>query len=266
MRRAQLHEEAVQPGRPAPGNKPAASPKIKQIYRLLFGAFGPQGWWPVSSAAGKPTVYSPGSYGPLPGRAVFEICAGAVLTQNTAWSNVEKALDGLFSAGINAPAKLAACPLPRLAALIRPSGYYKQKAARLRDFFRRAHKEHPEGLRRWFAAAPAAGLRAELLSYKGVGPETADCMLLYGGGKLSFVIDAYTRRAGERLGLEGGSDYASWQTLFERSLPPDVKMYNEYHALLVKLGKDFCKKINPRCGNCPLGRVCEKGRSWKLKT
>ena len=200
------------------------------------------------------------------GPAVFEICAGAILTQNTAWANVEKALHGLFSEGVISPARLAACPPGRLAALIRPSDYYKQKAARLKGFFRRALREHPEGLRRWFSAAPAAELRAELLSYEGVGPETADCMALYGGGKLTFVIDAYTRRAGERLGLDGGGDYASWKALFERNLPPDVKMYNEYHALLVRLGKEFCKKRNPLCADCPLRRVCDKGRSWKSKT
>ncbi len=198
--------------------------------------------------------------------AVFEICAGAILTQNTAWANVEKALSGLFSAGVNSPAKLVSCPLPRLAGLIRSSGYYKQKAARLKDFFRGTLRRHPEGLGKWFASAPAGELRVELLSYKGVGPETADCMALYGGGKLSFVIDAYSRRAGERLGLEGGADYASWKALFERNLPPDVKMYNEYHALLVRLGKDFCRKTKPLCGSCPLRRVCEKGRSWKSKT
>jgi endonuclease-3 related protein len=213
-----------------------------------------------------PPAYSPGRYGPVREAAIFEICAGAILTQNTAWSNVEKALGGLFSAGIDSPARLAGCPLGRLARLIRPSGYYKQKSARLKEFFSRSIREHPEGLGKWFAAAPAKDLRAELLSYKGVGPETADCMALYGGGKLSFVIDAYTRRAGERLGLEGGAGYAAWQELFERNLPPDVKMYNEYHALLVRLGKDFCKKTKPLCGSCPLRRVCEKGRSWKSKT
>lgn len=228
----------------------------------MLEAFGPQGWWPVSSSAGK----FADNYGPMSGPAIFEICTGAILTQNTAWANVEKALGGLFSAGINSPARLAACPLPRLAALIRPSGCYKQKAARLKAFFRRALKEHPEGPRKWFAAAPAAKLRAELLSYKGVGPETADCMALYGGGKPAFVIDAYTRRAGERLGFIAGTDYASWKELFERNLPSDVKMYNEYHALLVRLGKDFCKKTKPLCGSCPLRRICEKGRSWKSKT
>lgn len=266
MRRAQFHEKAVQPGRPAPGNKPAASPEIKRIYRLLLRAFGPQGWWPVSRAAGEPPVRSPGRRGPLPGPAVFEICTGAILTQNTSWTNVEKALAALFTAGIDSPARLAACPSGRLAALVRPSGYYRQKAARLKAFYRRALREHPEGLAGWFSAAPAGELRAELLSYKGVGPETADCLALYGGEKLTFVIDAYTRRAGERLGLGARLDYAGWKALFEAGLPPDVKMYNEYHALLVRLGKDFCKKSEPLCGDCPLRTACKKGRSWKSRT
>ncbi len=105
---------------------------------------------------------------------------------------------------------------------------------------------------------PPEQLRAELLSYKGVGPETADCMVLYAAGKASFVIDAYTRRIGSRLGLARGLSYEGWKALFERGLPPDVKMYNEYHALLVRLGKEICKKTGPLCPKCPLDSVCEK--------
>lgn len=153
---------------------------------------------------------------------------------------------------------MAACPLPRLERAIRSSGYFRQKARRLRDFCRRALAEHPEGLRRWFAAAGAAGLRAELLSYKGVGPETADSMALYAAGKPSFVIDAYTRRAGGRWGLPRDLSYDGWKALFEAALPPDVKVYNEYHALLVRLGKDFCRKAKPLCGACPLRGPCGK--------
>lgn len=200
--------------------------------------------------------YTPGFYGPHTGAGMAEICAGAVLTQNTAWTNVEKALAGLRGAGILSAEGIAACRLPRLAALIRPSGYYRQKARRLRDFFARAAKEHPEGLERWFRSAPTAELRRELLSYKGVGPETADSMMLYAAGRPSFVIDAYTRRIGGRVGLGRGGDYNAWKALFEAGLPPSPEIYNEYHALLVRLGKDFCRKTTPLCGGCPLRRDC----------
>ena len=260
MRRAQFHEKALQPGRPAPGNKAAASPKLSDIYSRLLKAFGPQGWWPVTLPGKTIPSYTPGAYKPRSDADAFEICAGAILTQNTAWKNVEKALAALRKAGLTSAAAIAACPLPRLEGTIRSSGYYRQKARRLKEFCRRALKEHPEGLIKWFAAAPAYDLRAELLSYKGIGPETADCMVLYAAGKPSFVIDAYTRRIMERAVLARGLSYEGWKEEFERSLPPDVKMYNEYHALLVRLGKDFCRKSKPLCGNCPLRRVCAKGK------
>ena len=156
------------------------------------------------------------------------------------------------------PVKIAACPLPRLERTVRSSGYYRQKARSLKAFCRRALREHPEGFRKWFAAASAVDLRAELLSYKGVGPETADCMALYAGGKATFVVDAYKRRIMERVGPARGLSYDGWKALFERSLPPDVKLYNEYHALFVRLGKDICKKTEPLCPKCPLNGICEK--------
>lgn len=171
---------------------------------------------------------------------------------------MEQALERLGAAGLLAPGKIAACPLPRLEKAIRSSGYFRQKARRLRDFFRRAAKEHPEGFAAWFASQPAGRLRAELLSYKGVGPETADSITLYAAGKASFVADAYTRRLGERFGLARGLGYEGWKALFELALPPDVKLYNEYHALLVRLGKDFCRKTRPLCGRCPLSGGCGK--------
>lgn len=189
---------------------------------------------------------------------MFEICAGAILTQNTAWTNVEKALKELGRAGLLSPEGIAACRLPRLERAIRSSGYFRQKARRLREFCERLFADHPEGLANWFAAAPAGELRSELLSYRGVGPETADSMTLYAAGKPSFVIDAYTRRIGGRLGLARGLSYEGWKELFEAALTPEVKVYNEYHALLVKLGKDFCRKTKPLCAACPLGRGCAK--------
>lgn len=189
---------------------------------------------------------------------MFEVCAGAILTQNTSWKNVEKALSALRRDGLTSPARIASCPLPRLERALRSSGYFRQKARRLRGFCRRALVEHPEGFEAWFSLAEGPGLRAELLSYKGVGPETADSMALYAAGKASFVIDAYTRRIAERLGLGEGLPYDGWKALFEGALRPDVKVYNEYHALLVRLGKGFCGKSDPLCAPCPLNKVCRK--------
>lgn len=203
-------------------------------------------------------AYTPGSYGPRPAAGAFEICVGAILTQNTAWANVEKALNDLRGAGLLSPAAMAACPLPRLRRAVRSSGYFRQKAGRLRGLCRRVLDEHPEGLQAWFAAAPAAALRLELLSYEGVGPETADSMILYAAGKASFVIDAYTRRVGERAGLGRALSYDGWKALFEGALEPDEKVYNEYHALLVRLCKDYCRKTKPLCAACPLDKVCAK--------
>jgi len=221
-------------------------------------AFGPQGWWPVTPSGARAPVYTPGVYGLRSERGLFEICVGAVLTQNTAWTNVEKALGSLHAAGLMSPEKIAACPLPRLEKAIRSSGYYRQKARRLKEFCRRILRAHPEGFKAWFSGASVRALRAELLACKGVGPETADCMVLYAAGKPSFVIDAYTRRLGERSGLARGLSYDGWRELFESALPPDVKVYNEYHALLVKLGKDLCRKTGPLCAPCPLAGLCEK--------
>jgi len=212
----------------------------------------------VTPAGKTAPVYAPGFYGRLTENNIFEICAGAILTQNTAWKNVEQALRALKKSEKLSLGKIAVCPLPALAALIRSSGYHNQKAARLKELARRIMREHPEGLAAWFAQAPGSDLRAELLSFKGVGPETADSIALYAARKPVFVIDAYTRRIAGRLGLAGGLDYAGWQAFFERSLPRNMKMYNEYHALLVKLGKDFCRKNRPACSGCPLNAVCAK--------
>lgn len=198
---------------------------------------------------------------------MFEICAGAILTQNTAWRNVERALMALGSDGLLSPEGIASAGRARLHRALRPSGYYRQKAGRLRDFCRYLLKERPEGLAAWFSG-DTARLREELLALKGIGPETADSMLLYAAGKPKFVIDAYTRRIFARLGFpDRKEDYARWQRLFEEALPPDTRIYNEYHALLVALGKDRCKKASPLCGGCPLKGGCafagKKGRRIK---
>ena len=261
---------------------PAYSPKanlrfeagggVREVYALLLAAFGAQGWWPVTPSGKYLPVYTPGSYGPPSESGMFEICAGALLTQNTSWKNVEKALTALNRARLLSPEKIKACTAGRLARLIRPSGYYRRKAARLKGFCAYILREHPEGLKKWFSAAQRRTLRAELLSLKGIGPETADSIALYAAGKTNFVIDAYTRRIGRRSGFgrfvaegtpqlrcpHGDLSYGDWQAFFQANLPLNVKIYNEYHALLVKLGKDFCKKKEPLCNGCPLRRLCKR--------
>jgi endonuclease-3 related protein len=186
---------------------------------------------------------------------MFEICAGAILTQNTAWTNARTALAGLGAARALSPSRLAVMPSVRLCRLIRSSGFYRQKAARLKGFSAYLLSSHPEGLENWFSGADAGELRTELLKIKGIGPETADSMLLYAGRKAKFVVDAYTHRIFGRLGLITGS-YAVLQEAFERALPRDHRSYNEYHALIVALGKDYCRKTGPFCRRCPLKELC----------
>lgn len=201
-------------------------------YRRLYRRFGPQGWWPASSS--------------------FEVVVGAILTQNTNWANVERALARLREHGLIDPQKLTRVRTRRLAALIRSSGYYTVKAARIKAFLGLLNRRYAGSLRR-MRRTPAAELRQELLSVKGIGPETADSILLYAFEKPVFVIDAYTRRILVRHGLiADGSSYEQVQQFFMGRLPARVPMYNEYHALLVRLAKEFCLKKEPRCAGCPL--------------
>lgn len=206
--------------------------KLKDIYKKLYCAFGPQGWWPGDSA--------------------FEVMVGAILTQNTNWQNVSRAINNLKkdkSLSIN---KLYAMPAHELAQLIRPVGYYNIKAKRLKNFFAFLLKNYKGNIRQ-MVKKDLFLLRKELLSVNGVGEETADSMLLYAIKKPIFVVDAYTRRIFSRHKLiPEGADYAQTQELFMDNLKADIKMFNEYHALIVKLGKDFCRKQNPRCQECPL--------------
>lgn len=221
--------------------RPRLRAKLLRVYRALLDRFGPQGWWPARSA--------------------FEVMVGAILTQNTSWANVERAISNLRRARALSPRTIARMRLDRLARLVRPSGYYNQKAARLRGFVRWMLARH--GSVAEMERARPGRLRAELLSLKGIGPETADSILLYALGKPSFVIDAYTRRVLARLGLASGEEpYEELRDLFERNLHKSQELYNEYHALLVALGKNLCRPRNPRCGECPLARnVCNSGQS-----
>ncbi|HHR84912.1 MAG TPA: endonuclease III domain-containing protein [Candidatus Acetothermia bacterium] len=206
------------------------------IYNRLFSAYGEQHWWPGSDP--------------------FEIIVGAILTQQVAWKNVEKAIAALKSAGLMAPEKLLHAPLDEVAALIRPTIYYNEKAKKLRSFLVFLQEQHHGDLSDLLSLLLPA-LREELLSVHGIGEETADSIILYAAEKPSFVIDAYTRRIMQRLGLISGTEtYAALRALFMQNIPADVKLYNEYHALFVRHGKERCRSRAPLCSDCPLRDVC----------
>ena len=203
------------------------------VYRRLHATHGPQHWWPGDSA--------------------FEIMVGAVLTQNTAWTNVEKAIANLKAAQALSPEVIVAASHRRLAAWLKPSGYFNIKAQRLRAFCTWLIRK---GGAKRIARLPTEVLRAELLQVHGVGPETADDILLYAFNRPVFVIDAYTRRLFQRLGLiRGDEKYEPLRQWFETTLLADVPLFNEYHALIVAHAKDVCRK-RPRCGTCKLGPLC----------
>jgi endonuclease-3 related protein len=212
---------------------PTVSERLMKTYRALYRAFGPQHWWP--------------------GETPFEVMVGAVLTQNTAWRNVEKAIANLKRNGPLTPSNLHRLSERRLAVLIRPSGYFNVKAKRLRHLLEFIQTAYGGSLKRMFAE-DSADLRRNLLEVNGIGPETADSILLYAGGKPVFVVDAYTKRIfgrHEYFGID--ADYPHVQRFFMENLPRNTRLYNEYHALIVKLGKDYCKKTRPACATCPLG-------------
>jgi endonuclease-3 related protein len=211
--------------------------KISDIYERLLRTFGPQGWWPAETP--------------------FEVTVGAILTQNTNWRNVARAIDNLKTNGFMDAEKLLELDLGTLALLIKPSGYYNVKAVRLRAFlewFKREHDCKMESM----CAEPMEKLREKLLEVKGIGKETADSILLYACGKPTFVVDAYTHRIASRHGLvPEETTYDEIKETFEDALPRDVKLFNEYHALLVRLGVDFCK-TRPKCEKCPLSRLGDR--------
>ncbi|MBU4260479.1 MAG: endonuclease III domain-containing protein [Proteobacteria bacterium] len=178
---------------------------------------------------------------------------GAVLTQNTNWTNVSRAIGNLREENLLSLAALASLPEAVLADKIRPSGYFNLKARRLKNLLALISREEPAGDLDRFFSLETISLREKLLSVKGIGPETADSILLYAAQKPVFVVDTYTYRMLTRHGLIGEeTDYAEMQDLFVDSLPADVKLFNEFHALIVRLGKEYCKKSRPRCRECPL--------------
>jgi endonuclease-3 related protein len=205
---------------------------LRTYYDALFAAHGPQHWWP--------------------GRTAFEVIVGAILTQNTSWSNVEIAIRNLRREKLLTPHAIENVSFARLAQLVRSSGYFRQKAKKLKCFVRFLRSEYAGSLARMFRT-PTAELREKLLSVHGIGPETADSILLYAGKHPVFVVDAYTRRLLERHQMAAPTQsYEEIRQLFERSLPDGAPLYNEFHALIVRTGKEYCRSRNPRCSECPL--------------
>ena len=227
-------------------------------YRRLLRACGPQGWWPVTPTGGRGPRYRPGFRGRLTERQRLEVCVGAILTQNTNWSNVEKALARLRSAGIRDLADFLPLPRRRLERLIKPSGFYRQKARKVMTFVQ--HLDRRGGkVGRWLSG-DLARRREELLGLYGIGPETADSMLLYAAGRPAFVVDAYTLRIGRRLGWFRAAGTERAQAFLARGLPRSAAVYGEFHALLVALAKRHCRKT-PACPGCPLEGACCHGRA-----
>lgn len=240
---------------------------VRAIYRKLSRAWGPQHWWPADTP--------------------FEVIAGAILTQNTAWTNVERALSNLRQAGVLSAEGIRGLALERLQSLVRPSGYFRRKAQRLKDFIAFLDAQYGGSLDAMFVT-PTPQLRQELLAQKGIGPETADSILLYAGHHPTFVVDAYTRRVLERHdAASSDAEYDEIRTLVEDALqcenplsdvtqelldqqrpkahppsamsaarrPPLAQVYNEMHGLFVLLGKHYCHKQQPNCEMCPLGAM-----------
>lgn len=208
---------------------------LMEVFQRLYDHYGPQGWWP--------------------GETPFEVIVGAILTQNTAWTNVERAISNLKKEGLLTPQAILDMSESELAARIRSSGYYNVKAKRLKDFIRFLFDNYNGKIEEMFKEDPER-LRERLLKIHGIGPETADSILLYGGNIPVFVVDAYTYRVFHRHGLLPEEiSYDECQKIFMENLPKDAGLFNEYHALIVRVAKEFCKKGKPLCKGCPLEGV-----------
>ena len=219
----------------------SCSKLLLKIYNLLYEKFGPRHWWP--------------------GDTRLEIIIGAILTQNTSWKNVEKAIKNLKREKVLKVRSLTSIPEKKLAKLIKPAGYYNIKSRRIKSFLSFLNTKYDSNLGRMFRAETRK-LRSELLDVKGIGPETADSILLYAGGRPVFVVDAYTKRIFSRHNVATQeTEYEGWQQLFQDNLPRDVKLYNEFHALIVELGKELCRPKNPMCIKCPIRRINHGRRS-----
>jgi endonuclease-3 related protein len=212
---------------------------IFQVHEHLSKNLGPQHWWP--------------------GETPFEVMIGAVLTQNTNWRNVEKAINNLREADLLDLQALYEVPSEELEELIRPAGYFRVKTQRLRSLLTFIIERYDGSLEKMFSVG-LDELRAELLSVSGIGPETADSILLYAGNMPTFVVDAYTHRILSRHGwIDFDFDYHQIQEYLTSSLPEDVPLFNEFHSQFVYLGKHYCKKTGPKCRECPLFKMLPKG-------
>lgn len=216
--------------------------RARSVYRRLLEHYGPQQWWPAETA--------------------FEAIVGALLMQQTSWRNVEVAIRNLRTADLLDVLALAEAPVPLIRRHVRIAGLYRTKPARLRAFCRHLLERTDGDLARYFDR-PTDGVRADLLAQDGVGPETADSILLYAGGHPVFVVDAYTERIGRRIGLFRTGEYDAIQRLFEQRIPRELATYQEYHALLVRHAKTLCRRTNPLCAKCPIQSLCDFGRRRK---
>ena len=215
-------------------------PPLDEYFNSLFTAFGPQHWWPAKSP--------------------FEVIVGAILTQNTSWRNVEVAIANLRKAKLLAPRAIETARVEEIESRIRPSGYFRQKARKLKAFCAFLRHEYRGSPQRMFRE-PTLRLREKLLGVFGIGRETADSILLYAGGHPVFVVDTYTKRVLARHGwIDENIGYEDVRWKFERHFAGDARVYNEFHALIVHVGKTFCRKSAGLCGDCPLGRYREEGR------
>lgn len=213
---------------------------LQRIYDTLFRHFGPQHWWPADTAE--------------------EVVIGAILVQGVAWSNVEKAIVRLKDAGLLSLREMAQAEESILAECIRSTLYYRMKAKKLQSFSRTIMEGYGGSLDFLFVK-PVNEARDELLQIYGIGPETADSILLYAGGLPTFVVDAYTRRIFSRMGfVEETIRYEDLRRFFMEKLPPSVELFNEYHALLVALGKHICTAKKPKCSICPVAEWCNTGK------
>jgi endonuclease-3 related protein len=231
-----------------------------KLYTILYNAFGPQHWWPMDHSHHRQNNTDPR----------FEVMIGAILTQNTAWTNVEKAIEQLKDHDLVSIPALKNADADLVKTCIRSSGYFNQKAKRLQLFASHIQEKYDGDLDRFFSKS-TKDIRQELLSLHGIGPETADSMLLYAGDKPIFVVDAYTKRLCNRLPLPVDADsYDDTQHYFEEKLQTQyvdnelVQVYNEFHALIVNLGKYYCKP-KPVCANCPLLYLCVFGQERKKR-
>jgi len=216
--------------------------RARAVYERLLDYYGPQHWWPAETA--------------------FEAIVGALLMQQTSWRNVEVAIGNLKRARLLEVRGLAEAPVPVIRRHVRIAGLYRTKPARLRAFCRHLLNRSGGDLARYFAR-PMDEVRADLLAQEGVGPETADSILLYAGGHPVFVVDAYTERIGGRIGLFRTGEYRTIQRYFEQRVPRDLTTYQEYHALLVRHAKTLCRRVNPACAECPVQTLCDFGRRRK---